>query len=190
MIYRQAVEADAPAMGRMMVDTYMAAHKGQIPEAAWLQRQREWTPEVSAANWARSIRDIANGDMPQTCIYVAVDESAAQAGEADNVAGICMGGPGDAMPWPNCGDIYAMYVSQDYQRRGVGRRLLQAVVGWLAQAGLTSLTIRALMANTPALRFYAGLGGQIVGTCEADEYGVMLSEQIFGWADIATFPVD
>ncbi len=181
MIYRIATEADAPAMGRVMVDTYLTAHKGQVPESVWLQRQREWTPEVSANNWARTLRTIARGDLPQTCIYVAV---------ADEVVGVVMGGPGDAMPWPNCGDIYALYVRGDSQRRGVGRRLLQAAVHDLAQAGMTSLTIASLPANTSANRFYAGLGGVLVGTRDVEEYGTTLTDQIYGWADITSFPVD
>ncbi len=37
MIVRAAQEADAPAMARVMVDTYMSAHKGQIPEGSMAQ---------------------------------------------------------------------------------------------------------------------------------------------------------
>lgn len=46
MIVRAAQEADAPAMARVMVDTYMSAHKGQIPEGGWLKRREEWTYTV------------------------------------------------------------------------------------------------------------------------------------------------
>jgi hypothetical protein len=39
-----AVIEDAPAMGRVMVDSFLPAHRGQMPDAAWQQRVDEWTP--------------------------------------------------------------------------------------------------------------------------------------------------
>jgi hypothetical protein len=62
MIIQVARESDAPAMGRVMVATYLAAHRDQMPAEAWAKRAREWTPEVSAHGWARTLRAIAAGD--------------------------------------------------------------------------------------------------------------------------------
>ncbi len=77
MIIRAAREEDAIAMGQVMVATYLAAHQGQMPAEAWAKRAEEWTPEVSARGWARTLREIASGERPQDCIYVAVDEGGA-----------------------------------------------------------------------------------------------------------------
>ena len=49
-------------MGRVMVDSFLSAHRGQMPDAAWQQRVDEWTPEVSARGWARAITDQAEGN--------------------------------------------------------------------------------------------------------------------------------
>ncbi|MEZ4680970.1 MAG: hypothetical protein R2932_42840 [Caldilineaceae bacterium] len=106
MIIRMADEADAPAMGRVMVETYLRAHKGQIPNAAWLERQAEWTPEVSAANWARAIRAIAEDAHSLNCIYVAVAENE----QPEQVVGLIMGGPSGVAGYEGVGDIYALYV--------------------------------------------------------------------------------
>jgi hypothetical protein len=54
MIIRAAREEDAVAMGQVMVTTYVAAHRDQMPAEAWAKRAEEWTPEVSAQGWARS----------------------------------------------------------------------------------------------------------------------------------------
>ena len=35
MIIRAAHEADAPAIGQVMVETYLAAHRDQMPAEAW-----------------------------------------------------------------------------------------------------------------------------------------------------------
>ena len=56
MHIRAAQEPDAPAMARVMVDTYLRAHKGQVPEQAWLKRQQEWTYAESERGWARRQR--------------------------------------------------------------------------------------------------------------------------------------
>jgi hypothetical protein len=44
MIIRAAREADAPACGQVMVATYLAAHRAQMPDAVWAKRAEEWTP--------------------------------------------------------------------------------------------------------------------------------------------------
>src|SRR6478672_1178550 len=54
---RVAVAEDAPAMGRVMVDSFLSAHRGQMPDAVWQQRVDEWTPDVSARAWARTLAD-------------------------------------------------------------------------------------------------------------------------------------
>jgi hypothetical protein len=56
---RVAAVDDAPAMGLAMVESFLDAHRGQLPEAAHQKRADEWTPEVSAAGWARALTTLA-----------------------------------------------------------------------------------------------------------------------------------
>jgi hypothetical protein len=70
-----AVIEDAPAMGRVMVDSFLSADRGQMPDAAWQQRVDEWTPEVSARGWARAITDQAEGNAARDVLLVAEDDS-------------------------------------------------------------------------------------------------------------------
>jgi ribosomal protein S18 acetylase RimI-like enzyme len=177
MIIRPAREADAPAMGRAMVDTYLAAHQGQMPAEAWAKRAEEWTPEVSARGWARTLREIASDERAQDCIYVAVDEG----GE---LVGLAIGGPANAEELPQTGAVYALYVSTRHQGQGLGRRLVQAVAADLAEHGMTALQIGCLAANAPARRFYEAIGGRVVGEHLVDEDGIMLPEVVYDWADI------
>ena len=119
MIIRNAHEADAPAMGRVMVETYLRAHKGQVPDAAWRSRQEEWSAAESAAAWARSIREIAEAGDSQECIYVAVEDVL----QPEQVIGLIMGGPTGLADYEGYGDIYALYVDFAHQGRGIGRKL-------------------------------------------------------------------
>jgi hypothetical protein len=93
MMIRPAREADAPAMGRIMVTTYLAAHRYQMPAEAWAKRAEEWTPEVSAQGWARTLREISTDERSRDCISVTVDHN----GE---IVGLAMGGPTDAEELP------------------------------------------------------------------------------------------
>lgn len=172
MEIRSACEADAPAMGRVMVDTYMAAHHGQMPAEAWAKRAREWTHEVSAQGWARTLRAIAAGG--QECIYVAEDEH--------EIVGLAMGMPGEAQDQPQIGEIAALYVRASHQGRGLGRRLLQAVAADLARQGMVALQIGCLAANAPARRFYEAAGGRLIGERLFDEDGIQLPEVVYEWA--------
>ncbi len=179
MIIRAAREADAPAMGRVGVETFLAAHRDHMPAEAWAKRVQEWTPEESAQGWARALREIAAGEGLQECIYVAVDEG----GE---LVGFAMGGPADVDKLPQTGAVYTLYVCINHQGRGVGRRLVQMVAADLAQHGMTALQIGCLAANAPARRFYEALGGRLVSERLFDEEGVMLPEVVYEWADIET----
>lgn len=181
MFIRAAQAADAPAMGRVMVDTYLRAHQGQVPDEAWHRRQEEWTPEVSAANWARAMSTMAEDSHAHECLYIAVENAT----QPEQVIGLIMGGPSAVAGYEGVGDIYALYVDFAYQRRGIGRKLVQAAARHLHHLGMTALIIRCLSTNAPGNRFYSALGGQLVGEGEVDEYGYRIPECIYYWADSA-----
>jgi len=181
MRIRLAQETDALGMGRVMVETYLRAHQGQVPPEAWRRRQEEWTPETSAANWGRSIRSIAADPQARECIYVAVEDTA----QPEQVIGLIMGGPSYVAGYEGVGDIYALYVDFAHHGRGVGRKLVGAAAKHLRQLGMTALIIRSLAANAPANGFYEALGGQLVGEWAVDEYGHQVVERIYHWADSA-----
>jgi GNAT superfamily N-acetyltransferase len=175
MLIRHAREDDADAMARVIVDTFFTAHETHIPEEALQRRKEEWTHEASANAWRRPLRDIASGMNTEECIFVACDEN----GE---VLGLAMGTPAEGLA--RTGEVSAVYVRQDQQGRGIGRRLVQATAAWLHARGHTALHITTLAANAPARRFYEVIGGTQVGEMEMDEYGYKLPFVVYGWPDI------
>jgi GNAT superfamily N-acetyltransferase len=180
MVIRAAQEADAPAMGQLMVETWLAAHKGQIPKGQWQARERNWTPEVSARGWAETLRDMAAGESPDYCIYLAELPA-----DPPQLIGIVMGGPAKVGPWLEAGEIYALYVRQEWQGQGVGKALLATAVRRLAQLGMTQLVIGCLDTNAPACGFYEACGGQKVGEVETEDEGFPERQRIYGWEDSA-----
>ena len=176
MVVRAAREEDAPAMARVIVDTFLTAHRGQIPEPALAKRRQEWTYAVSEGGWSRMMREIAAGASPRECAYVAEDE-----GEA--VVGLAAGGPAEPEFPENTGKIYALYVRESHQRQGLGSRLVRAMATQMAEMGMTALVLHCWAANASARRFYEAMGGCVIREREVDEYGAMVPEVIYGWPD-------
>ncbi len=178
MIIRAATEADTGAMGQFLVTTWLAAHKGQVPEGQWQARKQHWTPEKSTRGWAETLRDKAAGEAPDFCIYLAVETT-----DSPEITGLVMGGRARGGPWPEAGEIYALYVREDKQGQGIGQKLLATAVHYLAQRGMTKLIIGCLDTNEPACGFYEACGGQKVGEVKTEDYGYSERQWIYGWED-------
>jgi GNAT superfamily N-acetyltransferase len=171
---------DAADMGRMMVTTWLAAHRSHIPPGAWQRRREQWTPEVSARGWERVLRERdAAPDRTRACYLVAQDEHGA-------IIAIAAAAAAETDPTGTVGEVGSLYVRRDHQRRGLGRRLMQHVAACLAEMGFGSLHIAVVTANLEARRFYEALGGQDIGERLFDEDGDLLPERVYAWPDITS----
>src|SRR4029453_13815005 len=83
---RAATVDDAPAMGRVMVESWLSAHRGQMPEAAWQKRVSEWTPEVSARGWAGALAEHAAGNVARGVFLLAEDDVGVPVGLVSGMA--------------------------------------------------------------------------------------------------------
>jgi ribosomal protein S18 acetylase RimI-like enzyme len=175
---RAAVVEDAPDMGRVMVTSFLWAHRGQMPDAAWQQRVDEWTPEVSARGWARAITERAEGKAPLDVLLVAEDDSGA-------LSALVSGSAADEDPSGSIAEIGTLYVLPGRRGRGFGRSLLRAAAGELAGLGFSTLQLGVLTANLPARGFYEAMGGRAIGRRMDDEEGYLLPVTVYGWPDIA-----
>jgi ribosomal protein S18 acetylase RimI-like enzyme len=128
----------------------------------------------------RTLRDIVDGTEPRTCIYVAM-------GDEGDVVGVSMGEPTGYPQFAEApertGEIGCLYVLPEHERRGHGRRLIQATAAHLARQGMTALLIRCLKTNAPARGFYEAMGGHAVGEVEWEEYGHTGQEVVYLWPD-------
>ena len=177
---RPAQLDDALPMGKVIVDTFLASNRGLMSEAAWQRRKENWTYEVSAGNWRDLMLEIAAGRAPATCLYVAEDE-------AGKVVGMALGCPSkDEQDRADVGEIDVLYVSEAYQRRGIGSLLTQATAAHLARAGMTRLHICTPANNVQGRRFYEKLGGRVEGMREDDEDGEVVTLVVYAWSDIHT----
>lgn len=180
MTVRIARFEDAPAMARVMVDTYGPGHRGQVPEEYLTQKYADWGYDVSQRAWERALREIEGDPGSRECVYVAVDDHG-------DVVGVCMGTPTEYSQFAEepeaTGEIGCLYVLPEHQGRGHGRRLVEATAAHLARHGMTALLIRCLETGAPARAFYEALGGQNVGHVDQEEYGHTIREVVYLWRD-------
>lgn len=173
---RAAVLDDAPAMGHVMVETWLRAHRGQMPDSAWQKRVDEWTPEVSARAWARLLSELEVGD-PRVVLLVAEQDC------GDPLA-LVLGTEAEDDESGATAEINALYVLPESQGQGIGRRLLQDAARELVSLGFSGLRIGVLSANLAARAFYEAMGGHEVGQRTIDEGGSSLPGTVYGWSDL------
>ncbi|KQO67093.1 GNAT family N-acetyltransferase [Methylobacterium sp. Leaf89] len=83
------------------------------------------------------------------------------------------------------GEISALYLRQDHQRRGLGRRLMRWMGTTLMDRGLSTASVWVLRENVGARAFYERLGGEIVGEAIDPSGDVALAEVAYGWRDLS-----
>ncbi len=169
MNIRLAQPHDAAGIARVQVDSWRSSYAGIISDEVLTKlsyTERE-------AGWASALTTEAN----QLDFYVAQNADG-------QIVGFALGGAlrDDISGYSS--ELYGIYLLQEVQRSGIGRRLVQAVARNLSERDYDSMVVWALKDNHPARRFYEALGGQlltekIIRIGEDD-----LSEVSYGWPDI------
>lgn len=60
-------------------------------------------------------------------------------------------------------ELENMAIAPAWRRRGLGRRLVQTVIGWCAKQKTLQVLLEVRASNTAALELYASMGFQVVG---------------------------
>jgi GNAT superfamily N-acetyltransferase len=81
------------------------------------------------------------------------------------------------------GELYAVYLLPELQRKGIGERLFNLGVGFLTGSGRSSMYLLALGVS-PYRSFYEKMGGQIVGSKHIEIEGAVYDELIYGWENL------
>ncbi len=168
---RRAVAADAAAIARVYVETWRSTYAGMVPDPVLLRM----TAERQEAVWSRIL-----GAGGRDFVLVADDPAA-------GVVGFGNAGPLRAA-LPFGGEVYTLYVDQDFQDRGLGRRLLAELFAGLLEQGMDSAVVWVLASN-PSRFFYEAMGGRRVAEQEEPMWGTRLPEYGYAWSDLARVTV-
>lgn len=141
LIIRKALSGEETVVTRVNVRTWKTAYRGIVAQAFL-----DALDENSGKRRAHIRADIAKGN-----VFAALD------GEA--IVGFASFGPARDEPYTGFGEVYALYVLEAYEHRGLGRRLLTAALCELEAQGFRRAVIVCFSEN-PACRFYEKLGGR------------------------------
>lgn len=162
-VVRRADVADAQAIAQVHVASWRTTYGGMLPDEFLASLDET----AYAERWWRTLSDRANR------VYVAEN--------ADRVIGFASGGRERAGEDGYGGELYAIYVLQEAQGHGHGRRLVQAVVGGLRELGLRDMIVWVLRDNATARRFYERLGGVFIREQPITIGSSVLREVSYGW---------
>lgn len=173
MRIRPATIGDAVAIAQIQIASCRSAYTGLLPQE-YLDR---FDPAEQQSAWERLILG------PSSDVLLVADPG------VDRLAGYALGRPIAGAGGPSAGELVALHVRAQAQRRGTGRRLVHAIARTLADRGATGLVAWVLNGN-PAGRFYERLGGVPAGerTLQLDEE-VEAVETAFVWADFRRLEV-
>ncbi len=165
MIIRRAEYDDLLHIGQVNVAVWQTTYRGLISD--------QLLDELSADKRAEGIKTFINNRELHSFVLIAEDDN--------NIIGYLIGGKQRGEEDYQA-EIYAIYVLQEHQHKGVGLKLVESAVNEFHKMNFGSLIIWGLREN-PYCRFYEKLGGKIVGTKKF--HGTDLVA--YGWDDTGEF---
>ncbi|WP_432359969.1 GNAT family N-acetyltransferase [Sporosarcina sp. UB5] len=148
------------------MDSWRTTYKGIVSESVL----QNLSYEQRAENWRRGIE--------KNALYVAEDESG-------NIVGFATGGKERTGKYDADGELYAIYLLQEVQGQGIGKKLIQAIAQNLKEQGFSSMLVWVLEHN-PSKKFYESLGGQPIDEATIDIGGEEFKEIAYYWESIET----
>ena len=109
-------------------------------------------------------------------MFVAVDDEGQIVGFAD-------GGSERSRDSSYDGELYAIYVLKEHQRKGIGKSLFHHVVSHLASNHFHAMLIWVLNDN-PSRYFYESMGGQFIREQSIQIGEQQLRESAYGWRNL------
>jgi GNAT superfamily N-acetyltransferase len=103
--------------------------------------------------------------------------------EAGEILGFSSFGPELGTDRRYQGELYAIYLLERHQRKGIGRRLVTATAQGLLERHLPNMLLWVLSTN-PARLFYERMGGTYLRDRNVEFNGALLHELAYGWTDL------
>ena len=170
MLIREAIESDAPKLARVGVDTWRSTYRGIMAD----EFLDNMSYDKSSDRWVQRLKDTETEEFT----YVAEDETG-------NIVGYAYAGPERNRDSNYPGEIYALYVYQSTQKRGIGRLLMQAAAQHFLRLGIHSMRIWVLTQN-PSRGFYEQMGGRFLEAKVINVGGKDLEETAYAWDEISS----
>jgi ribosomal protein S18 acetylase RimI-like enzyme len=159
---RPALPDDAARIGEINVVAWRATYTGIVPQAIL----DGMTVEARTGWWRKRIEDPGERRVE----VVEIDGT---------VEGYVLYGPARDHDLPDlAGEVYAIYVHPDAQRRGLGSALLATARATLDEDGYEPLVLWVITKNGAARSFYESLGWQADGSAQPIDFDGTQVEEI------------
>lgn len=171
MNIRVATLGDAYGIAKVHVDVWRTAYKGIMPDAL--------LDDLSYDQRAAKRTELLEKTTSEHCCFVAESQDS-------EIVGFTVGGPSREDSGSFSGEIYAIYLLESEQGKGIGKQLLMRMAQWLLTQGHQSMLIWVLSEN-PTRKFYEAMGGEATTTKIVEFGGKPLEEISYGWSDLKAF---
>lgn len=168
MNIRLAKLEDTHGIAKVHVDSWRTTFRGIVSDEYLQSLSYEQREEMRK-------RGLSNPDR-KDFVFVAEDETG-------RIDGFAHGGPEVEGNLVYKGELYAIYLLEEAQRKGIGQQLAHSVIKKLKESGYNSMLVWVLKDN-PSRHFYESLGGQPVMEKTIEIGDQSLIEVAYGWTEI------
>jgi ribosomal protein S18 acetylase RimI-like enzyme len=170
---RIAAADDAQGLASMHVASWHETYAGILPE----KMLASLSVEARAAAWAKIMREPAT--ERSTVVYAAEHEGTIVG------FGSCGAQRTESLAKRGYdGEVSAIYVLREFQKRRIGIRLFRAMSLDLMRREFKAVALWVLRDNLRARRFYERYGGRVIAEREDVRDGTVLIDLAYGWPDL------
>ena len=169
VVIRRAKPEDAAAIARVHVESWRSTYAGLLPERLLLKLS-------NAQHESRWWRHVLGHFRRSHFVYVAEDPR-------DGVVGFISGGAARDRELDYDGEVYALYLLDEYHDAGIGAALFQRLSARMLRECGPGMVVWVLSAN-PSRYFYERLGGKRIATRRDRMGGAEVEETAYGWVDV------
>lgn len=170
---RVATPDDAHGLGVMHVTSWHETYLGLLPD----KMLSALSVESRAAAWAKIMQEPAT--ERSTVVYLAEHQGTIIG------FGSCGAQRTDSLKDKGYdGEISAIYVLREFQKRKIGTHLFRAMSLSLISRGRSAAALWVLRENLRARRFYEHYGGKVIAEREDIRDSTVLIELAYGWTEL------
>jgi len=174
---RKAKLSDIKDIAYVQVKSWETTYPGLLPDEIIKSRTVENRIQKLSEYW----QDLETSTT--RCVFVAETEEG-------KIVGFVAGGRSFDIKLPYEGEVYSIYIVEEYQNKGLGTLLMKEAINFLINLGFKTMIIWVLEGNKPASSFYEKLGGIIkarkMHNVEGEEYPI----NGYVWEDIKKIQLD
>ena len=174
IVIRPAVTQDAERIAWVQTRTWQSAYADIFPADRLAQLDEGM--EALAERWASHLRE----PVYLPAFFAAENED----GE---VVGFAAGGKHEIEDYPYESELQLIYILPDYQRLGIGRKLMTACMQTFVNLHFNNMLLWVLKDNQPSRQFYETLGGHLIGETDYMRWEFTYRLVGYGWDDLAAW---